>query len=92
MTHQTMTVGPLKVSYPAFLVLLAGVIGAVITLFMPYGVFVSIYLIIFASIASYTVNCTLVGNCTIWAWCLVVLDIIVIITAISRASMMGLKK
>lgn len=92
MTTQTVTVGPLKVTYPAFLVLLAGVVGAVITLFIPYGVFVSIYLILMASVASYTINCTLVGNCTMWAWLLAVLDIIIIIAAIFRAYMGPVKK
>lgn len=66
-----------KIARPAFITLLSGIILAlVIAIFIPYGVFIAIYVLLIFLLLSYNINCTLVGHCKTWAWILTVIYLI----------------
>jgi hypothetical protein len=77
-----------KISRAAFYTLFAGVVFAiVISVFIPYGIFIGVYILLVFLLLSYNVNCAQVGHCYVWAWILtfiyvtyVSLSVLIIIT------------
>lgn len=63
----------IKVSRASFYILITGMIVAIIlAIFLPfpYNIFISIGCLLIVIMQSYTINCTQVGHCKIWAWIL----------------------
>jgi hypothetical protein len=76
-----------KISLASFLSLIAGIIVAVLTIFVapkPFGIFFGLVLLGSACLAAYNVNCTQVGHCHVWAWILAVIYIIGAVGAIGK--------
>lgn len=68
---QVVSVGKVKITKAAFVTIHAGILLATVLAFVgPYGVFISIYVLLLFSLLAYNVNCTQVGHCNTWAWIL----------------------
>ncbi len=66
--------GKKKITFKAMLTLIAGVILALtVSITLPYGVFLGLYILLIFSIMAYNVNCVQTGHCYFWAWILTVL-------------------
>jgi len=62
-----------KVSRASFFILITGVIiAAILAIFLPfpYSIVISVLVLLFSIMNAYTINCTQVGHCKIWAWIL----------------------
>ncbi len=71
---QMVQFGEKKITFKAFLTLVAGVILALtVSVTLPYGVFLGLYILLIFSIMAYNVNCVQTGHCYFWAWILTVL-------------------
>ena len=82
---RTVKIGTIEICYPAFVTLLCGlVISILITAsgnlwlgILTLGVFL---------LTTYNVNCVVVGNCTTWAWVLMSMYVLYVISAVSIAA------
>jgi len=74
---KTITIGSLTISQQAFIVAITGlVVGLVLLVTLPKGFKVlGLISILTSFVASYNVNCTLVGQCVVWAWVLTAMAI-----------------
>ena len=64
-------IGALSVALPAFLVAIMGVAGSlIIALAMPRFWPVALLTLASTFLASYNINCAIVGKCVVWAWVL----------------------
>lgn len=66
-------IGGVKVSRASFFILITGVIiAAILAIFLPfpYSIVISVLVLLFSIMNAYTINCTQVGHCKIWAWIL----------------------
>lgn len=69
--------GQKKITFKAFLTLIAGLILALaVSVTLPYGVLMGLYILLVFSIMAYNVNCVQTGHCYFWAWILTVLYLI----------------
>ena len=70
-------VGSLTLSAPAFVVALTGVVVSVgMTIAAPKLIFASLLVLAAFFVAAYNVNCAIVGNCSVWAWVLAVMYVL----------------
>lgn len=75
--------GQKKITFKAFLTLLAGLILALtVSVTLPYGVFIGLYILLIFSIMAYNVNCVQTGHCYFWAWILTMVYLIYTIFAV----------
>ena len=67
---KTVTIGSLTISQQAFIVAITGlVLGLVLLVVLPKEFkIIGLLSILSSFVASYNVNCTLVGHCVLWAW------------------------
>lgn len=69
--------GQKKITFKAFLTLIAGLILALaVSISLPYGVFLGLYILLIFSLMAYNVNCVQQGHCYFWAWILTVLYLV----------------
>lgn len=62
-----------KVSRASFFILITGaIISLILAIFLPfpYSIAISVLVLLFSIMNAYTINCTQVGHCKIWAWIL----------------------
>jgi hypothetical protein len=72
-----------KISRAAFYTLVAGILFALtISLFIPYGGFIGLYILLVFLLMSYNVNCAQVGHCHVWAWILTTIYIVYVILSV----------
>ena len=65
------SIGSLQITVASLITFSCGVIIALMLLFTgPYGIFVSLYVLLLFVVLAYNVNCAQVGHCTVWAWVL----------------------
>jgi hypothetical protein len=66
-----------KISRAAFYTLVSGIfLSLVVSVFVPYGFFIGVYILLVVLLASYNVNCAQVGHCHVWAWILTIIYIV----------------
>jgi hypothetical protein len=73
--NKIITVGKLKLTLPSFITAVCGIIVGLATS-IKINPFVGLAAVVPFLIAAYTVNCTVVGHCTTWAWVLTVLYVV----------------
>jgi len=71
--RKIITVGSIKMTLPSFMTLMAGVVLSIVMALRSKWLY-SIVLLISFSLTSYTINCTVVGHCTSWAWVLAIFN------------------
>ena len=75
-------IGSLKLSMQAVVVAACGIVfGLVVGL--TYNVVVGLIAILPFFMGAYTVNCTVVGHCTVWAWILTIVYVINVLGVVS---------
>jgi hypothetical protein len=63
------TIGKLKISVNSLIVIIIGLLsGIILSFFGTTGWILGIIIIIASIIGAYTLDCTIVGNCTIYTW------------------------
>lgn len=82
------SVGALRVTLPAFIVLIAGlVLATVIAFTLPkVGIAFSLFLLLSAVITAYNINCVQVGHCVAWGWFLAIVNVVYFILMIALMS------
>lgn len=74
------SVGSLRVTLPAFIVLVAGLVLATVIAFtvpLPQvGIAFSLFILLAAIVTAYNVNCVQVGHCVAWGWFLAILNVL----------------
>ena len=68
---KTVTIGKLTMALPAFTIAVLGALTGVYSLMKGNSV-VGLGLMLFLFVQAYTINCTVVGHCDLWAWILTV--------------------
>lgn len=61
----------IKMTRQAFLILITGIIAGVLVAFKKHPE-IGVSIVLGAAVQAYTVNCTVVGHCNLWAWILTV--------------------
>jgi hypothetical protein len=69
---KTITIGSLTISRQSFIIAVSGIIAGIILMIVLPGAakVTGLFTILVFFMASYNVNCTLVGHCNTWAWIL----------------------
>ena len=68
---KTVTIGKLNMTLPAFTIAVLGALTGVYLL-MKGDAAMGLGLMLFLFVQAYTINCTVVGHCDLWAWILTV--------------------
>jgi len=82
MNNKTITIGALTVSIQAFITALSGIaLGILLMIVLPGNLkLIGLISSLLILMSAYTVNCTVVGNCVVWAWVLTVMSLSNVIT------------
>jgi hypothetical protein len=72
---KTVTIGKLTMTLPAFTIAVLGALTGVYSLMKGNSV-VGLGLMLFLFVQAYTINCTVVGHCDMWAWALTIVYIL----------------
>lgn len=77
------TVGDMKMTRAALITITSGLILSLcIAIFVPHGIFISLFTFLGFIIAAYNVNCVYVGKCTTWALTLTVIYVVYVIISL----------
>ena len=82
---RTVKIGDIEICYPAFVTLICGFIVFVV-LALNEQIILSIFTLALFMLTTYNVNCVVVGNCTTWAWILMFIYVINVLTVVGAAS------
>jgi type III secretory pathway component EscU len=77
------SIGQLHITIASLITFCCGIIVALMLLFVgPYGIFMSVYVLLLFLVLAYNVNCAQVGHCNTWAWVLTAIYIFYTVIAV----------
>lgn len=86
-TKKTITIGKLKMSLFSFIVALSGLVIGLISS-IKINIVSGLVITLGFFLAAYNLNCVIVGHCRIWAWVLLIVYLINIVTTFSAYTIM----
>ena len=82
---RTVKIGSIEICYPAFVTLICGLVISLL-ISGSGNLWLGIFTLGVFLLTTYNVNCVVVGNCTTWAWVLMSLYILYVISAVAVAT------
>lgn len=89
--HKIITIGKLKLTLPSFITAVCGIFVGLVTS-IKLNPFMGLVTVLPFLIAAYTVNCTIVGHCTTWAWVLTTLYVVYVLSVFLGVSFLDSDK
>jgi len=84
--QKIITVGKLKLTLPAMITVVGGMVVGLITA-LKFSWLAGIIMILVFFVAAYNINCATVGHCTTWAWVLTIIYLINVLIFLFSAAM-----